>query len=562
MVAPLCGTALDQGAAVNLHRIFGCKNKRSSMTQLQRLYLYSNSLTGTLPPSWSSMSQLQSLYLFINMLTGPLPPMWGNMTQLQQLFLFNNHLSGPFPPSWGDMVRLVFCVLCFSGDHNRFRPLIPSRWGGVLRIAATECTVPPTTRSHSASLTRITRTASIVPYGVFEVLQRVSPAVSAVVIAATVPATLAAVASAGTLQRLMLSMFLLSCDGALGTSQYASDSPTRLSVGDDALRYVRGAVVGNVLVWSVASVLVVGVAVGVAAVKRQSVRYTAGSLRLPAGLVVVFLPLLQPTVSCVVELLRHGDDAVSIAIGAAGAVVVFAISASFGWSVTANFAALAHCGTEKSIAGGSYFTRAVGWVASPFCTWTDSVPGSRFVEGYGLLFCNFTAGRHWYIVVELAIGAVCGVIGGTVPANSSGSANCLPQRVALVVVAIVEFLLLLLLRPSNTRLGTAAMLTNCAAFFASAILVLANQRAAGTVAVVGVAVVVATSATTLAAQFALGRTLPLRIDTTPSHDVWKEPPLGRESITRTLLQRPPRGPRRQRAALALLVSFACEAPAA
>ena len=110
----------------------------------------------------------------------------------------------------------------------------------------------------------------------------------------------------------------------------------------------------------------------------------------------------------------------------------------------------------------------------------------------------FTAGRHWYVVVELVIGAVCGVIGGTIPAAAdSGASVCVPQRVALVVVAVVELLLVLLLRPPNTRLRTAAMLTNSATLIISSSLVLANQRAAGTVTVVGVAVVIAATAIAL-----------------------------------------------------------------
>jgi hypothetical protein len=300
------------------------------------------------------------------------------------------------------------------------------------------------------------------------------------------------------LQRLMLSAQLLSCDGALGAPESVSVSPTGLSVGGGELRYVRGAVVGNVLVWSGASFLCAGVVAAVAAVRHLPLRRAAGSMRLPGGFVVVFVPLLQPTVSCIVQVLHLGGYAASIAIGTTGVLFILASAAWFAWVVTVGFAASPRRSVGTTPKGGSAFMRMVEWVDAPFYTWSDSAVGSRFVEEYGLLFCMFTAGRHWYVVVELAIGAVCGVIGGTIPAAAdSGASVCVPQRVALVVVAVVELLLVLLLRPPNTRLRTAAMLTNSATLIISSSLVLANQRAAGTVTVVGVAVVIAATAIAL-----------------------------------------------------------------
>ena len=57
------------------------------MTQLTKLGLFSNQLTGTLPVAWSSMSQLTVLGLNTNQLTGTLPVAWSSMTQLTILDL-------------------------------------------------------------------------------------------------------------------------------------------------------------------------------------------------------------------------------------------------------------------------------------------------------------------------------------------------------------------------------------------------------------------------------------------------------------------------------------------
>jgi hypothetical protein len=301
------------------------------------------------------------------------------------------------------------------------------------------------------------------------------------------------------LQRLVLSTLLLNCGGGIGAAESVAVSPTRLSVGGDELRYVRGAVVGNVLVWAVGSALCGVVVVGVAAVRRRPLRFVAGSLRLPGAFVVVFVPLLQPTVLCAVQLLRLGSDPLSVAIGVVGAVVVAAVAAWFSWVVTVGFAGAALRNDERPGATDLPLTRLVDWLLSPFFAWHDMPTGCRFTKDYGFLFRSFTHRCHWYVVVEFFAASVGGVIGGTVP-GGSGTGGCEPQRVALVVLASSELLALLLLVPMNTRLRAGCATANASVLLLSASFVLANSSAAGTVTLAGVVVVAVSSVLELLAS--------------------------------------------------------------
>ncbi|CUG93729.1 GP46-like surface antigen, putative [Bodo saltans] len=69
-----------------------------SATGVQSLYLYSNSLSGTLPASWGNMQLLQSLYLYSNSLSGTLPSSWSALRC--QINVTNNCLAGSIPTTF------------------------------------------------------------------------------------------------------------------------------------------------------------------------------------------------------------------------------------------------------------------------------------------------------------------------------------------------------------------------------------------------------------------------------------------------------------------------------
>jgi len=62
---------------------------------VERLYLYSNQLTGSIP-NFSNLPNLKELYLYSNQLTGSIPN-FSNLPNLKELSLYSNQLTGSIP---------------------------------------------------------------------------------------------------------------------------------------------------------------------------------------------------------------------------------------------------------------------------------------------------------------------------------------------------------------------------------------------------------------------------------------------------------------------------------
>ena len=77
------------------------------LSQMESLYLHSNSLTGPIPSEVGDFSQLQILRLDSNSLTGLVPAELGNLTQLVNLRLANNELCGVLPSSLVNLTNLA-----------------------------------------------------------------------------------------------------------------------------------------------------------------------------------------------------------------------------------------------------------------------------------------------------------------------------------------------------------------------------------------------------------------------------------------------------------------------
>ena len=98
-----------------------------SLTNLERLYLSYNQLTGTIPPALGSLTNLERLYLSYNQLTGTIPPALGSLTNLEWLNLSYNQLTGTIPPALGSLTNLEWLNL--SG--NQLTGCIPQDLGGI-----------------------------------------------------------------------------------------------------------------------------------------------------------------------------------------------------------------------------------------------------------------------------------------------------------------------------------------------------------------------------------------------------------------------------------------------
>ena len=73
------------------------------LTNLTRLYLDGNELTGEIPPEIGNLMNLQELGLSWNQLSGEIPSEIGNLTSLWGIWLDVNQLTGEIPESFCDI---------------------------------------------------------------------------------------------------------------------------------------------------------------------------------------------------------------------------------------------------------------------------------------------------------------------------------------------------------------------------------------------------------------------------------------------------------------------------
>jgi len=91
------------------------------LQELDTLYLYGNSLEGSIPDALTNCSKLRILDLDSNQLSGPIPPKVGSLTNLEYLDLSYNSISGIIPPTLPNLPRLSYCNL----QANKLKGSIP-----------------------------------------------------------------------------------------------------------------------------------------------------------------------------------------------------------------------------------------------------------------------------------------------------------------------------------------------------------------------------------------------------------------------------------------------------
>lgn len=79
--------------------------------QLDTIYLYNNSLDGTIPESLTNCSKLLDLELYSNQLQGPIPRNIEALSNLEILDLSHNNLIGIIPPTFPNLTQLYFVNL-------------------------------------------------------------------------------------------------------------------------------------------------------------------------------------------------------------------------------------------------------------------------------------------------------------------------------------------------------------------------------------------------------------------------------------------------------------------
>ena len=95
-----------------------------------------NWLTDTPLRTWSGVEtdgqgRVTKLVLFSNDLTGPIPPELGNLTSLEELRLEGNDLTGPIPPGFGNLTSLTGLYL--SGNSG-MAGILPTELTGLGRL--------------------------------------------------------------------------------------------------------------------------------------------------------------------------------------------------------------------------------------------------------------------------------------------------------------------------------------------------------------------------------------------------------------------------------------------
>ena len=103
-----------------------------SLASLEGLDVFNNSLAGNIPPQLGNLASLRDLYLGDNNLTGPIPPQLGTIAGLRNLYLGGNNLSGTVPPQLGSLASLVTLTLY----ENNLSGAIPPEFGQLSALEA------------------------------------------------------------------------------------------------------------------------------------------------------------------------------------------------------------------------------------------------------------------------------------------------------------------------------------------------------------------------------------------------------------------------------------------
>ena len=99
-------------------------------TNLRELSLYNNALTGTIPAALGSLRNLQSLSLYSNTLTGKIPTELGDLSNLRTLSLYSNTLTGTIPAALGNLRNLQTLDL----RSNQLTGTIPTELGNLRNL--------------------------------------------------------------------------------------------------------------------------------------------------------------------------------------------------------------------------------------------------------------------------------------------------------------------------------------------------------------------------------------------------------------------------------------------
>ena len=104
------------------------------LRDLRDLSVFGNDLSGPIPRELGNLDSLESLDLGGNRLSGPIPPELGTLSRLTRLAVWRNELSGPIPRELGNLDSLESLIL----GGNRLSGPIPPELGALSRLTRLE----------------------------------------------------------------------------------------------------------------------------------------------------------------------------------------------------------------------------------------------------------------------------------------------------------------------------------------------------------------------------------------------------------------------------------------
>ncbi|KAI3835771.1 hypothetical protein MKW92_025119 [Papaver armeniacum] len=115
----------------SVHSSYCVQNPGKSYTNPEKIKLFNNKLSGSIPTSIGYCSDLHYLNLANNNLTGNIPNELQNPKRLRFLYLSDNNLHGTFPMFIKKLLHLIVLTL----GNNNFEGLIPAGLGSLSRLA-------------------------------------------------------------------------------------------------------------------------------------------------------------------------------------------------------------------------------------------------------------------------------------------------------------------------------------------------------------------------------------------------------------------------------------------
>ncbi|KAK3246937.1 hypothetical protein CYMTET_43550 [Cymbomonas tetramitiformis] len=99
-------------------------------TNCSRLYIFDDSLMGTVPTQLGELTQLTYLYIQDMRITGTVPTQMGALTQLIFLNFAENSLTGTVPTQMGALTQLTYLRL----DYNSLTGTVPTQMGALTQL--------------------------------------------------------------------------------------------------------------------------------------------------------------------------------------------------------------------------------------------------------------------------------------------------------------------------------------------------------------------------------------------------------------------------------------------